>query len=515
MKFNYKALCLAIAAASLAGCSEDVMDDINKNLNNTTDAPAKFIITDVMTSTAFSVTSGDLNLYSGVYIEHETGTHNQFLQAETRIAAGLASVVNNSWNGAYTTLKNAKLVVEKTSMESGVDAGNYVTRGVGRLFVAYNLAILTDMFGDTPWTEACDISITLTPKLDKQEAIYKDILANIDGAIEDLKKADNSEMADQDLIYKGDASKWLKTAYALKARYIMHTMKRSSNLNGDMETVLDCLSKSFTSADEQCSYAMYGVGININPHFGVFWDRVGTAASKSMFDKLVARKDPRIRRSYFDYNTTGNIIESATDSLLNLPVSGKVEQSQGVYTSSLCSAAETAPTHIISYHETLFLKAEALVRLGRKDEAKETLEEAVKAAMANAEVVAKNAITSPTYAQYGYMSNPTPEITAEEVQTYFDTEVAPLFDANPLKETMIQKYIAFWNANGESTEAYNDVRRMKAMGQDVYELANKAKFPLRFPYGNEDTTTNPFVKEAYGDGQYVFSENVWWAGGNR
>ena len=40
-------------------------------------------------------------------------------------------------------------------------------------------------------------------------------------------------------------------------------------------------------------------------------------------------------------------------------------------------------------------------------------------------------------------------------------------------------------------------------------------FPLRFGYGSSDTTTNPNIKAAFGDGSYVFTENVWWAGGTR
>ena len=35
------------------------------------------------------------------------------------------------------------------------------------------------------------------------------------------------------------------------------------------------------------------------------------------------------------------------------------------------------------------------------------------------------------------------------------------------------------------------------------------------PYGNSDVVSNPEVKAAYGDGQYVYSETVWWAGGTR
>ena len=56
---------------------------------------------------------------------------------------------------------------------------------------------------------------------------------------------------------------------------------------------------------------------------------------------------------------------------------------------------------------------------------------------------------------------------------------------------------------------------MKSLGEDIYGLQNPGKFPLRCPYGNDDTTTNPNIQAAYGDGQYVFTENVWWAGGTR
>src|SRR5690606_7906033 len=86
-----------------------------------------------------------------------------------------------------------------------------------------------------------------------------------------------------------------------------------------------------------------------------------------------------------------------------------------------------------------------------------------------------------------------------------------------LKEIMIQKYLAFFEE--ESVEAYNDFRRLNAMGESFIVLENplnnSAKFPLRFTYGSDDVTTNVNVRAAYGDGNYVYSENVWWAGGSR
>lgn len=514
MKIQYisKSLLAGMAlTAVLVSCSEDKMDEINKDVNHTTDVPAKLIMTDVMTSTAFSVLSGDFNLYGGIYIEHETGSHNQFYNAEIRSGGpSSSSTFNNSWGSVYSTLKDAKIVIAKCS-EGGAQEGNYVTKGAAEVLAAYNLAILTDMYGDTPWKEACDYTVSKTPAIDKQEEIYKDVFAYLDAAIEDLQKADIATMGAQDFIYAGDAGKWLKTAYGLKARYTMRLIGRSSDVKGDMQKVLDYASKSFASADEQCSYDMYKTGVNINPFFGVYWSRAGEVASRSMYDKLSERKDPRVRRCFIEPKTN-TIVPTKDDKLFNLAKNGELLQSQQEYTTSIYVASQTAPSHILSYHEVLFLKAEALCRLEQKSEAKAALKAAVVAGMANSEMNIMAALNS-TY--WKGFKNVQEAITAEEAATYFDANVAPLFDANALKETMIQKYIAFWNANGESTECYNDVRRMKSMNADVYALQNTGKFPLRCPYGNDDTTTNPHVQEAYGDGQYVYSEPVWWAGGTR
>jgi hypothetical protein len=172
-----------------------------------------------------------------------------------------------------------------------------------------------------------------------------------------------------------------------------------------------------------------------------------------------------------------------------------------------------------SYHELQFLKAEALCRLGREAEAKPILKDAVVAGFANTEASITAAMSAPSVLDNGGLTETTDAITPDEAANYFDAEVSPRFDVNPLKETMIQKYIAFFGASGESTECYSDIRRMKALGENFVELKNPAnnegKFPLRAPYGSDDTTTNPEVKDAYGDGQYVYTAPVWWAGGNR
>src|SRR5690606_20880565 len=143
-------------------------------------------------------------------------------------------------------------------------------------------------------------NVSLTPKLDKQQAIYAAVHAYLDAAIVDLQKSDahgSGGPREYDLLYQGNASKWLKLAYGLEARYTMRLMKHSANVNADMQKVLEYTSKSFTSPADQASFAIYSA-TNLNPLFDFQWSRDGLAASRSMADKLIERNDPRLRRVF-------------------------------------------------------------------------------------------------------------------------------------------------------------------------------------------------------------------------
>lgn len=518
---------LAAMPLMFTSCSKDSLDDVNKDRNNPADVYAKFILPDVITRTAFSNSGGDVNTYVSTYVEHEAGIDNQMYYSEMRITQPTAaSTFNNSWGSLYTTLKNAKLMISKCS-EGGSQAGNDVTKGIAEVMAAYNLAMITDLFGDAPWLEAGDWTKTLTPKVDKQEAIYADVMSYLDNAIVDLQKTDkhaSGSVGGQDLLYGGVASKWIKFAYGLKARYTMHLLQRSSNRAASLQSVIDNVNLSFTSAAEQAAFAKYDKN-NLNPTFDFQWSRDGLAASQSLVDKLIARNDPRLRREFIGANwvqmdaltTPVDSEDPQGDTYGDLfAPNGNVNQEKYYYNTSAFMFSQTAPTLLLSYHELLFLKAEAMSRLGNgAATVAPVLKQAVIAAIANAEVGVNAAFTAPTILDNGGLEETTEAITPTEAGTYFDTNVLPLFSANPLSEIMNQKYLAFFGASGESTEAYNDIRRLKGLNENFIALANTKSFPLRLPYGSDDTTTNPNVRTLYGNGQYVYSVPVWWAGGDR
>ena len=503
-------LFLALGFTALASCSEDAMDRVNKDNDHTTSAPAKFVLADVITSTAFSGVGGDLNTYFSVYTEHTVGIDNQLYNAEIRDGEpSVSSTFNNVWGELYSTLKNARITILLASNEV---YANYTTRGMAEVLAAISSGLITDAFGNTPYSQAALPELEngrpkfMNPDIDAQEAIYQSIMKYLDDAIVDLPKGDVKDpVKEYDLLYKGDGKKWIKLAYGLKARYTMHLLARSQNRQADLQKVLEYVDKSFKSLDEQAAFSVYNKD-NWNPLFAFFDSREALAASKSFWDKLVERKDPRLRRLFC--NTDGVQIKGTDDKSLLMAPNGTADPIRGHYNTPIFVYSRVCPTMLMSYHELLFLKAEALARLNKTAEAEAALKEAIVAAIANAELGVSAAINVG-------VEKTSEAITEKEAEEYFDKNVKPLFTANPVREVMVQKYLAMLGAFGESTECYNDIRRMKALKEDFVKLSNPKPFPLRAPYGNSDVIANPKVNAAYGDGQYVYSDPVWWAGGNR
>lgn len=464
-------------------CSEDIMDDINKNVNDPTEVGSHLIITDAMVTSAFSVAGSDLAFYAGVYIEHSVGVWNQSYSAEIRSGEPTKSTTyNNNWNAIYANLYNLKDVITKCDV-GGSEEGNFHTLGIAQILSAYNLAVLTDLMGDVPWSEALQPGIIYTPKLDKQEDIYADIMKFLDDAIENLNKdSDFPSLGGQDFIYGGKIGLWEKFAYGLKARYTM----RLSKITPKYADVITFAKKSFESAKEQAQFDYNGKSTQ-SPFYRFFKDRDYFGASKSLHDKLTERSDPRDTIFFTPYPGTEG---------LEFAPNGSPKQAQKLYSISAISTI-TAPTYLMSYHEVEFLIAEAEVRLnnGLPNAASEdALRAAVVAAMQKINI----------------------GIDADDADEYFDDYVLALFNAKPLEEVMNQKYIAFFEE--EAVEAYNDYRRLMAMEDNVIELKNgknATQFPHRFTYGASDVTTNANVRDAYGDGNYVYTEKVWWAGGTR
>lgn len=492
-----KLLNIAIVGVLFASCSEDVMDRINKDEANPPAATvsAKFQITDAITSTGYSTWGGAYAWYVSSYTEQIFGTgNNQLMKAEIRQRSETAasSTFDNTWNATYSNLNNLKQIIEKCG-DGGLNAGQKDILGMAQVLWALNAEALTDLHGDIPYSEALNLGIK-APALDKQEDIYKDLLAKVDAAIANLNEAKDAKMnfaGAQDLLYKGDLSQWLGLAHATKARLLMNTLYRNPSV------LADVVKEGEAALEAGFDGAQLGFfnGVNLDNSWTAFnWSRQYSGACKTVVDYMAERNDPRVDVY------AANMYAKATGAVAYAPA-GDAELAQSTETVGYPVWLDNgaAKLHIFSIAELHFIIAEAKARLGQ--DAKANFEAAVKAAFAD-------------YAE-----------SAEypELADMADDYIAAISNVD-LKEIMIQKYIA--QARDEQIQTYNDIRRCKAMGEEFIKLQNpnnnkegKNQWPFRLAYGNSDVISNPNVAAAFGSGNdagnYLFTEPVWIFGGNR
>lgn len=120
------------------------------------------------------------------------------------------------------------------------EAWHYI--GAAKVIKAWGFGYLADFYGMLPYDEFNNKDI-LTPKFDQAEYIQGKVLALLDEAIADLQKTQGPvapPLAKGDILNKGNVDSWIRLAWGLKARFMLHTSKKA---NFDAQAVLDAANK--------------------------------------------------------------------------------------------------------------------------------------------------------------------------------------------------------------------------------------------------------------------------------
>ncbi|MVM38103.1 SusD/RagB family nutrient-binding outer membrane lipoprotein [Spirosoma sp. HMF3257] len=127
---------------------------------------------------------------------------------------------DQSWTAYYDQLRNNDLVYQRA-----VALNMEFQQGVALVMKSMLFGLITDLWGDAPYTEALKgESGGIAPKYDTQDIIYAGILADLDKASTLLSKPKasySSIVESADVYYAGDPTKWQKLANSLKLRYYM------------------------------------------------------------------------------------------------------------------------------------------------------------------------------------------------------------------------------------------------------------------------------------------------------
>ena len=476
---------LSVAFLGFTACSEDTMDDINKDEYHPAPelVPAYLQLSEAIMNTGFSTVSGDLAFYLSSWTEQEFGMgNNQLMKAELRnsIEWTASSTFNNVWSGTYGNLLNIQQMIDKVENNVSGNEGQLDVLGIAQVLKVMEYGVLTDMFGDIPYSEALKGAENLQPGLDSQKAIYADLIATLDKAIGNLQQAVDGKMnnvANQDLVFGGDMSQWLAAAYGLKARYLIHQSAVDNSVYASAEAAAQ---KAIELGFAGMTITEFNGVTCDNPWSAFVWSRGYTGSSTTVTNMMEKYNDPRIDL----YLAGGEAFNpgDAEGSKISWAPSYPVWFDLG-----------SQPIHLLSEAEVYFILAETQLRQGK--DATEAFQAAVASSVADIMTICGE-----------------------------DDSVAADYAASlgtpTLKTLFEQKYLA--QIVDEQVETFNDIRRCEAMGESWIQLTNPMntqsglnRLPKRLPYGSDSVLNNPKIAEAYGDGFYIYDQPVWWAGGSR
>lgn len=268
--------------------------------------------------------------------------------------------LNGAWIEIYLNALNNLDVMERKAEESG--ASHYL--GIVKVMQAYNLSLATHAWEDIPWEEAL-VEDEFTPKYDSQEEIYNAIENLSSDAITELEKAPSefNQPGSDDIVYGGDISKWIKTAYALRARTAIHLT--SQGPTSAANEALTAISNAYTSNADDFQ-VNYNSEKNLNPwHTSAYLAAQTGNPAPEHADQLIdmmngetyPEEDPRLPiiasnegDSEYYGNESGNfgVNSDAPDNSSNT-----------VFTAETFYSQADAPIIMMTYAEMKFIEAEA------------------------------------------------------------------------------------------------------------------------------------------------------------
>jgi hypothetical protein len=199
------------AALLLATSCEQGFDELNVNPNSPTALNPVLLLNNGILSSNFPTDA----------MVFEAGIVQQIISPNGTVLAGANFNVDNkarnagNWN-TYFQNANRHLVDVIEQTRSNTNRSNLYH--AARIWRANIMMILTDTYGDIPYTEAGlgYLKGVSFPKYDKQEAVYNDIIKELTEAAAGLDAAKTRETGE--IMYAGDVVKWRRLAYSLMLR---------------------------------------------------------------------------------------------------------------------------------------------------------------------------------------------------------------------------------------------------------------------------------------------------------
>lgn len=255
LKYMMAAGCLL--TLGLSSCSDflDVNVDPDKPNNTTAEVANRVPWIQRMFMYSAGITNYRTSMIAGV-LYSTSGTHGP-AAVTWNFAPGTTTSSYQTW--FVETAANLNDLYNKAKAENA-----YHYMAVADIYHALGFMQMLDLYGEIPYTEA--LGNSPVPAYDDGKTIFNGCVAKLDEAIKLLSEAQPATatpLSKGDLMNGGDAQKWLKMAYGLKARFLL---KLSKKAEFDPETILDCLSKGPQSIDDNSVMPCFNSGQDVTDY---------------------------------------------------------------------------------------------------------------------------------------------------------------------------------------------------------------------------------------------------------
>lgn len=217
-----KKILFILSTLALVACKLD--DNIDPNLPQTSQLSPTDLITAAET-TSYAAQTGSMFQLSNIWTNTWSGNYYYYAAPMTReYQMDVTSTFYNAiWNSNYLAMANLAQIINS---DKAVDYPNH--SAIAKVLLANSMQYIVDFYGDAPYSEAFKQQKNLTPKYDKGEDIYHDLVIKLNEAIATLS-AHNGEVISpsKDVIFSGDVDKWVKFAKTIKLRILLRQSKVS------------------------------------------------------------------------------------------------------------------------------------------------------------------------------------------------------------------------------------------------------------------------------------------------
>lgn len=221
-KITLYTLGLITAFIFMTGCDKD-FDELNTNKLQPTSLEPSYLLNHAVINSSHPAAT----LPYEIAIVQQLVTPNSGVIAGGNFNQDNRPVTLGNWQRFYREVLKQTTDIKIATAEDASQSNIY---NMARIIHSYGAMVLTDTYGDVPYTEAGlgYLEDVLTPQYDTQEQIYMDILSELQEASQALDASKPIETGD--VLYGGDVLKWKKFANSLLFRAAMRLSKVDESL---------------------------------------------------------------------------------------------------------------------------------------------------------------------------------------------------------------------------------------------------------------------------------------------